>query len=418
MGREAGVPMTAAMALAICTDIAHALEHAHGAADEQGRPLGIVHRDVSPANILVSWNGDVKLTDFGIAFARGRLETTSAGFTKGTLLYMAPEQIMHGAIDGRTDVFALGCVLHALIAGQSPLAGENAMADLISGKPLRVSRDLPDDVYDVVVRATRLLKEDRFATAGEMASALGKALARRIDRDARTMMREWMARLRPTVAAAPPAPAVGKLDGLLGGNLVFDGLRKSLPPGEVVAGPPPSETFQPAPRRRGMLVVAGVVPLLGAAVAIGVWTMRGRAETKVDAAPIAVAAPPPIVTPLASPEANPSPSPVDAGVADAAAVVIERPRPRPRPAQQATEPPPPPPPRPTGNGVLAIGGGGALRAEILVDGQSRGFAPRVLTLPVGTHEVVLVRPDGARVERTVTVHASHTPSAPLRWEVP
>jgi hypothetical protein len=310
-------------------------------------------------------------------------------------------------------------VLHALIAGQSPLAGENAMADLISGKPLRVSRDLPDDVYDVVVRATRLAKEDRFATAGEMAAALGKALARRIDRDARTMMREWMARLRPTVAAAPPPPAAGKLDGLLGGNLVFDGLRKSVPPGEVVAGPPPSETLERPPRKRGMLVVAGVVPVLGAAVAIGVWTMRGPAEAKVDAAPIAVAnrSPPPVVTPLAPPPVAIASLPaVDAGTADAAAVVIERPRPRPRPVPQVTEPAPPP--RPTGNGVLAIGGGGALRSEILVDGQSRGFAPRVLTLPVGSHDVVLVRPDGARVERTVTVHASHTPSAPLRWEVP
>src|SRR4029079_19783651 len=95
-----------------------ALEYAHGGAGPDGRSLGIVHRDVSPGNILVSWSGDVKLTDFGIAFARNRTETTSAGTTKGTLLYMAPEQIMRGDVDGRTDVFALGCVLHALVAGR------------------------------------------------------------------------------------------------------------------------------------------------------------------------------------------------------------------------------------------------------------------------------------------------------------
>ena len=417
MGREAGAPMPAAMALAICTDIAHALEHAHAAVDAEGRSLGIVHRDVSPANILVSWNGDVKLTDFGIAFARGRKETTSAGFTKGTLLYMAPEQIMHGAIDGRTDVFALGCVLQTLLVGASPLAGENAMADLIAGKPLRVSRDLPDDVYDIVVRATRLSKEDRFANAGEMAGALGKALARRIDQDARTMMREWMARLRPQ---APPATA-GKLDALLGANLVFSGLRKSLPPGDVQAPATPASdgTIDQPPRRRtGLLWVAVLAPMVGFAVAVVAWRnvrkepFTSSTSTLADAAVVAVAVPVAVPVPDAAPVPVPAPAP-------APVTVASRPRPpRDRPAPPPPVTPPPPLARTDASGVVAIGGTGALRAEILVDGASRGFAPRVLALPTGAHTVVLILPDGHRVSKTLTVQATHTPSSPLRWQVP
>jgi hypothetical protein len=80
-------------------------------------------------------------------------------------------------------------------------------------------------------------------------------------------------------------------------------------------------------------------------------------------------------------------------------------------------PPPPVPSAAAGEGVLRIGGEGALRAEILVDGASLGYAPRQLTLPVGEHEVVLVRPDGTRVTRRISIGAAHTPSAPQRWTV-
>ncbi len=414
----AGAPLPLPLALAICTDIAHALEHAHRAVGPDGRSLGIVHRDVSPGNILVSWSGDVKLTDFGIAFARGRMETTSAGLTKGTLLYMAPEQIMRGEIDGRTDLFGLGCVLHALTAGKSPLAAENAMADLIAGKPLPISRDLPDDVFDIIVRATKLSKSERFASAGAMASALGGALARRIDRDARTLMREWLDRLRP---AAPPVTA-GRLDALL----VFDGQRKSKPPlGETVPPLEPEPTLDAPPHRRfsRWAMVATMAPVAAAAIAVAVWARdRDAAEgATIDAAPPSslVTAPvvpaPPVATPELADAAPAAAITPDAGPVVATALPA---RPRPRPPAPRPTPPAPVAAASEATGVVTIGGRGALRAEILVDGARKGFAPRALTLPVGAREIVLVRPDGTRVSRTLDVHATHTGTSPLRWVVP
>jgi serine/threonine-protein kinase len=399
LGADAGAPLPVELALSICTDIAHALEHAHGAVDADGRSLGIVHRDVSPANILVSWSGDVKLTDFGIAFARGRLETTSVGVAKGTLLYMAPEQMMRGEVDGRTDVFALGCVLHSLVAGASPLAGESTMADLIAGAPLGLAPGLPADVREIVARATRLLRTERYASAGEMAGALGTALARRIATDPRSVMREWLTRLRPRT------DAVGRLDALLGVGLVFSGVR-------ATAGAQPTGTGgieRPARRRFYRLQVAAA--LLPVAIGIGALAMWPRAEggrgdgggigdgggggdgggigdgggggglgREIDAAVVAAAV-------------------VDAGVAS---------------APRGHRPPPVRPPAPSGTGVVAVGGDGALRAEIIVDGESRGYAPKVLELAVGAHKVVLILPGGRQVERSVAVLPTHTPSAPLR----
>ena len=138
--------------------------------DADGRALGIVHRDVSPGNVLVGWNGDVKLTDFGIAFARDRTAQTAAGHVKGTMAFMAPEQLMQGEIDGRTDLFALGCVLHLLLTGDSPLSGEHALADLVAGKPLTLAPGLAPDIQAILARATQLRRAERFADAGALRS--------------------------------------------------------------------------------------------------------------------------------------------------------------------------------------------------------------------------------------------------------
>src|SRR5262249_20133381 len=156
-----------------------------------------------------------------------------------------------------SDLFALGCVLHALVAGASPLAGENAMADLIAGAPLVLARDLPDDVRAIVVRATRLSRSERFASATGMAAAPRPALARRITTDPRSVLREWLTRVR----GAWPAPAGAKLDALVGVGHVLSGVRATE--GSVDTG----TSEAPARRRFHRLKVAAA--LLPAAIGIG-----------------------------------------------------------------------------------------------------------------------------------------------------
>lgn len=199
-GAPAALPLP--VALALCLQVAHALGAAHEASDDGGRPLGIVHRDVSPGNVLVGWSGVVKLADFGIAFARDRVARTIDGAVKGTPMFMAPEQLVGGEVDARTDLFALGCLLSELVGAGSPLAREGAMADLLAGRTLPPPQGLPPDVTAIIVRATAPRRGDRYARAAELAGALGTALHARSSADPVAVVREWVAPLRPRGAEA------------------------------------------------------------------------------------------------------------------------------------------------------------------------------------------------------------------------
>ena len=405
-GAAMGAPLPVEVALYVVTQIAHALAYAHAAVDGDGQPLGIIHRDVSPGNILVSWSGDVKLTDFGIAFAKGRLETTIAGTTKGTLLYMSPEQIMRGELDARTDVFALGCVLHALLTGSSPLAGDSAMAELVAGKPLAIDRGLPDDVYDIIGKATRRSRSDRFDGAAPLAEVLGEALARRISRDGRTITREWLAKVR-----GEAAPRRGKLDAFLDLEMVLASEGEAGREFAVRQVEPGTDAdVLPPPRPLWPKVAAVVGVAASAGLALALWLAPGK--------PVVVAAV----------DAAPLPIPVVAAVIDAApvAVVVMDAAPAPVDATPVrvtgrVRPPRPPPPQ-TREGItegwLTISGEGALRAEIHIDGQMKGYAPQRIPVSVGTHGVKLVLPDGSVREKRIEIRPTHTPSAPAEWKVP
>lgn len=198
-GRAKGHPLPVHLALHIVGLVAQALHFAHLA--------NIVHRDVSPQNVLLSLEGDVKLSDFGIAFAEDRLEKTVGGVARGKPAYMAPEQAMRGAIDGRTDVFALGCVLHALLTGRSPLHGENALIDLLAGIEVTVDQSLPLEVQALITRATRRNKHERHETADAFAQA---CLSGRADTGVKSELAAWVKAVAPErvelKAIAPTAP--------------------------------------------------------------------------------------------------------------------------------------------------------------------------------------------------------------------
>lgn len=179
-----GVALPVDSVVHILAEVARGLAHAHGQRDEEGRPLGIVHRDVSPQNVLLSYAGEVKLVDFGIAKAALRSGQTEVGVIKGKYHYMAPEQAWGDPVDGRTDVFSAGLVLYELLTGTMVYTG-GQLPELLDRvrqadvpDPRRHRRSIPDDLVAILRRATALEPDDRYATAEAFAHALSGYLTR------------------------------------------------------------------------------------------------------------------------------------------------------------------------------------------------------------------------------------------------
>jgi|GEM_PF-1020828 len=174
-------PLDVAVAVRICADACAGLHAAHEALDENGLSLGVIHRDVSPPNILISLQGQVKVSDFGIAKARHQLhERTKTGEVKGKFGYLAPEQITGSSGDRRIDIYAMGCVLYVATMGLRPFGnGPKAMTKILLGeyrKPGEIDPMYPPGLEAIVVRALAHEPADRFQTAGEMRAALEKWL--------------------------------------------------------------------------------------------------------------------------------------------------------------------------------------------------------------------------------------------------
>jgi serine/threonine-protein kinase len=176
-----GSSLPLGIALRITADACAGLHAAHEARASDGSPMGIVHRDVSPQNVMVSDQGVAKVIDFGIARARGRLAgDTRSGGAKGKPSYMAPEQERGSRVDRRADVWAAGAVLHRLLVGEPPFVEQEAFDEYVAGRtPLpQLPAHVPDVVADVIARALALHPADRFATAAEMQAGLESAAAR------------------------------------------------------------------------------------------------------------------------------------------------------------------------------------------------------------------------------------------------
>lgn len=181
------------LALYITAQVAGGLEHAHAAVDREGGAAGVVHRDVKPGNILLSWSGDVKLSDFGIARAADLPGQVAAEQVKGTITYMAPEQALDTDVDCRADIFALGCVLHALVSGATPVSGLPGLQGVISGREVPLDTSLPEDVRAIIARALRPVPSERYASAAQMGDALMVAIGSRLDGDPRAALAAFLA---------------------------------------------------------------------------------------------------------------------------------------------------------------------------------------------------------------------------------
>lgn len=180
--QEGGLPIP--VALKVVAQVAEALDYAHRACDANGEPLGIVHRDVSPQNIMVSYDGAVKLLDFGIAKAASHSTRTEAGVIKGKFAYMSPQQCVGEPIDGRADIFALGVCLFEALTGRNPFRRKTEFEtmSLIVREPTPDVRErrpeVPEEVQAILEKALMKQPEERYQSAGEMQLALEAAIAK------------------------------------------------------------------------------------------------------------------------------------------------------------------------------------------------------------------------------------------------
>ena len=172
--RKQKQPMPIPQACLMVAEVCEALDYAHRKRDASGRPLGIVHRDVSPQNVLVSFEGETKLIDFGIAKAGSRLQKTQAGILKGKFSYMSPEQVKGLPIDGRSDIFAAGILLWELICGEKLFTGDSDFAILekvhqgLVPAPRSVTRACPEGLEKVILKALATEPTQRYQTASEL----------------------------------------------------------------------------------------------------------------------------------------------------------------------------------------------------------------------------------------------------------
>jgi serine/threonine-protein kinase len=345
-GEVAPMPIVASV---LCGAL-HGLHAAHEARSEAGEPLGIVHRDVSPENLLVGVDGVTRLLDFGIAKAHGRLTTTRNGQLKGKVAYMAPEQILCAEVTRRTDVYAAGIVLWEALTGARLFEGEDEAAVMTAAfeAPIRPPSELaghvPAAVDSLVLRALDRHVDGRFATARELAIALEDAIplasprqvgawVERLATVALARRAARIASMESTSATAPPPrsgatpeeddPGRWRASRAAKGDLVTRPEREASPPFSITPDLPAAPTSR---LPRWLAAAALATLLLGAGVTRLLATPRppaapGPAEERLNV---------PVVTDPGVASTTPSPIPTLAPVAPPAPASAAAPSARPQ----------------------------------------------------------------------------------------
>lgn len=252
---KAGTRIPIEHTLHIVMQAAGALHYAHELRLRDGQHAGIVHRDVSPSNILVTYDGAVKVVDFGVAKAAGRQRETSTGTLKGKVSYMSPEQCMAKQLDRRSDVFALGIVLYELLTGSRLFEGDsdllilNQIASGVIERPSSLSDTSPRTLDEIVLKALAKNPDERFQTAEELQIALEEFAQLRGLLTSQRNLGEYMKELFPAeLGAWESAQRQGKsLAAHLAESSVLDvtpsGLKPHLPTPSGIESPYASVTM-------------------------------------------------------------------------------------------------------------------------------------------------------------------------------
>jgi len=314
------------IALRIVVDTLFGLHGAHELRDDKGKILDLVHRDVSPQNVLVGIDGMARITDFGVARATSRLTSTRVGQLKGKIAYMAPEQAQGETLDRRADVFSAGILVWETLAAKRLFKAENEAATLsrVMNEPIpdltRVAPHLSRELSAVVKHALARDRNQRFPTAQHFAEAIEAAASHRdgiapaqhvaqfvkdmigqeIEQQ-REAVRAWIAQSEPSQVGALSAPMPPSSVSVAAMSLPGEGSRSVTHEGL-------SGMIQPRRSRAGL--VAGAMVLFGAAGAAGFWIATSQPQP-LPPVPVPAAAP---VTPAPapSPAVTPPPAPAEA----------------------------------------------------------------------------------------------------------
>ena len=436
-------PAVAARAIA---DAARGVHAAHELRDLDGHWMGVVHRDLSPENLMLGWDGQVKVLDFGIALVKGRqAPVTEVGTIKGKPPYMSPEQVKNEGIDRRSDVWALGLVLHELLTGKTVFDGDSLYAvarsvvvDPIEPPSVRAGA-LPAGLDAAVMAALDRDREQRTGSAALLADALervaaaegGETLASWAARelaDEREAHRRWLAQVM--ARATGVRAAIGRPTGMVTAIAIpaggaeaagTDAPAEAAVRSDVAAVSEAEADAAAAARRRehsrGEIIARTVVLIVLLMIPLGgiiyVASNLTPGPTPPDASFAAYTIDAMITAPVSIdaidvPDATMS---IDAAIVDAPPTVVDA---RAHSASVARVPPDASSPRPDAREAAALPSGrGTISftsdpfAMIRVDGDDWSSTPRFkVGIPAGRHRIQLVSPEtgAVRYDRTIEIH--------------
>ena len=357
--KEKGTPVSLENALYLISKVCAGLDYAHKLKDFQGKSLHIIHRDISPQNIFLTYEGDVKIVDFGIAKAASQSTITQVGMIKGKVAYMSPEQAAGKVIDHRSDIFATGILLYELVAGRRMFQGDDTLQILSKVReaeftPLGTLKGgLPEKLYDIVAKALAKEPEDRYQSLVDMQADIEECIFRLNLRPSGRSMAEYLKLL-----FAEDIEAEGKrMADAAGAGAASDRAREAeaslrstdKPPAQeplvpkTEPSPPAKAVTRPAEPAQGgkkgaLAAIAGVAVLIllgGGYYLLGKG--KGPSVTIATAPPSQATPPSPAAPPAPPPPAPSAPSPaaeaeqmvrkavglIDSNPADAKALLLQ-----------------------------------------------------------------------------------------------
>src|SRR5450432_710106 len=400
------------------TEVLRGLGFAHDLPAPKHGVRGLVHRDVSPHNVLLSWEGSVKVSDFGIAKARAASEATASVLIKGKPAYMSPEQAKGEPLDGRSDLFAVGVMMWEMLVGRRLFTGEDTRATLAAvlfsqiPRPRSIRPELLKDVERVVMK---LLERDlpaRYANAEAAISdlldctdapksgreLLIKTLAERFPQQA--PVRDSVMRSR---AGRSNPPQSTQADGSVGRIPVaaMPSVGAARQAATATNNANPHAIRRRSGNRIAVLIAAGLVSAVGAFAIVLMVTKKSATEPRHEArsdASVAIVKPtttPPDGMPDAPPDTPPT---IDAGVAEVAAHPSQKDAPSTKSGHPATEKKP--------QGMLSVYA--MPTVTVFVDNKKLGDTPQSISLSVGKHQVRLQNGPNGPEELSVTIEANKT----------